>query len=139
VESVKQAFDLRLQVERHPWMMLGGSVAVGYLIGSLLPRGAANGNGHEQVNGFAVATSVPEPAAAAKPSFLGRMLRPELEKVKALALGALVGVVRDAVTHSMPTSLERQVYDVMDQITHKLGGEPVPGPVLAADADLAKR
>src|SRR2546423_4651080 len=39
VEKVKETFDLRLQVERHPWLMLGGSVGVGYLAGTLLVPG----------------------------------------------------------------------------------------------------
>jgi len=31
---VKQSFDLHYQVEQHPWLMVGGSVMVGYLLGS---------------------------------------------------------------------------------------------------------
>jgi len=39
VESVKSFFDIPHQVDRHPWLMLGGSVLLGYLGGRLLtPR-----------------------------------------------------------------------------------------------------
>src|SRR5438105_8802525 len=36
VGAVKDAFDICGHVERHPWVMLGGSIAVGYVLGRLL-------------------------------------------------------------------------------------------------------
>src|SRR5262245_1321712 len=45
VTSVKNTFDLSRQVEQHPWIMLGGSVAAGYIVGRLLNRSAPAGNG----------------------------------------------------------------------------------------------
>ena len=36
VESVKDAVDVKAHVERHPWLMLGGSVLCGYVLGDLL-------------------------------------------------------------------------------------------------------
>jgi hypothetical protein len=33
VEKVKATFDLRQQVNEHPWAMVGGAVAVGFLVG----------------------------------------------------------------------------------------------------------
>lgn len=36
VTKVKQSFDLRYQVEQHPWLMLGGSVVAGSLLASLM-------------------------------------------------------------------------------------------------------
>src|SRR5947209_5600271 len=38
VEAVKDTFDLSLQVRRHPWFMMAGSVALGYAGGCLLNR-----------------------------------------------------------------------------------------------------
>ena len=37
VATVKRTFDLPYQVERHPWGMFGGSILVGYLVGTLWP------------------------------------------------------------------------------------------------------
>jgi len=34
-ENVKQAFDIKQQVNERPWMMLGASVVTGYVLGSL--------------------------------------------------------------------------------------------------------
>src|ERR1051326_8696108 len=36
-ETVRETLDLRLQTERHPWPMLCGAVAVGFIGGMLLP------------------------------------------------------------------------------------------------------
>jgi ElaB/YqjD/DUF883 family membrane-anchored ribosome-binding protein len=47
VEKVKATFDLRQQVNDHPWTMVGGAVAVGFLIGRQL-----GGNGHDAVRQF---------------------------------------------------------------------------------------
>src|SRR5262245_19695984 len=42
VESVKETFDLARQVDSDPWLMVGGSAALGFLCGRLVPRiGAA--------------------------------------------------------------------------------------------------
>jgi len=42
VDTVKETFDFRKQVEHHPWVALGGAVAVGYLAGAMLfPRSPA--------------------------------------------------------------------------------------------------
>jgi ElaB/YqjD/DUF883 family membrane-anchored ribosome-binding protein len=44
-ESVKSAFDFQGYVDQHPWLVLGGGVAVGYLLGRLLPSAAPSWNG----------------------------------------------------------------------------------------------
>jgi ElaB/YqjD/DUF883 family membrane-anchored ribosome-binding protein len=44
VEAVRSAFDLGKQVEEHPWLIFGGSVAVGFLGGTLL--GNLTGRSH---------------------------------------------------------------------------------------------
>ncbi len=38
VANVKDTFDLRHLVERHPWAMVGGAIAVGFVAGYLLVR-----------------------------------------------------------------------------------------------------
>ena len=34
VATVKRTFDLPYQVDHHPWLMFGGALLVGYLLGS---------------------------------------------------------------------------------------------------------
>ncbi len=42
VVNVKDALNLHLQVKRHPWGVLAGSIALGYLLGYLLFRGRSD-------------------------------------------------------------------------------------------------
>ena len=39
VKATKEVFDLRIQAERHPWMFVGGALALGYGVGMLYQRG----------------------------------------------------------------------------------------------------
>jgi ElaB/YqjD/DUF883 family membrane-anchored ribosome-binding protein len=60
VENVKQAFDLRQQVDQRPWTMLGASVLAGYVLGSLggdSPRSIESLPYYAQPNGAASAHS----------------------------------------------------------------------------------
>jgi hypothetical protein len=45
---VKKSFDLNYQVEQRPWVMLGGSVLVGYLLGSWMSHGASYQQGYSE-------------------------------------------------------------------------------------------
>lgn len=39
MQATKEAFDLRIQAERHPWMFAGGAVILGYGVRALYHRG----------------------------------------------------------------------------------------------------
>jgi ElaB/YqjD/DUF883 family membrane-anchored ribosome-binding protein len=158
VETVKSTFDLRRQVERHPWAMMGGSVALGCLGGYLLGRGwqgrtrmtgprlasppstpgsSARGDGQAQTYRPVGETAGGEAArlssGQAGPgllSSLNEMFGPEVAKLKGLALGAALGVVRDMITRSAPEPMKPRLSEIMDNLTAKLGGQPIQGPVL---------
>lgn len=163
VENVKDTFDLRLQVARHPWAMVGGSIALGYMGGYLLLRHSTNqpkANGKSQAaaavsppmaekqNGVVKDTLVQEEASGKKPvqdaapaasdsSWLGGVhnrFGAEITKVKGLAIGTVLGVLRDVITQSAPDVMKAGLTDVIDGITVKLGGEPIHGPVLKESA-----
>jgi ElaB/YqjD/DUF883 family membrane-anchored ribosome-binding protein len=123
VSSVKETFDLRLQVERHPWPMLGGSFAAGLVAGALL------GKGQQQRP-----APVPEPwrepppptrnsLESLRPGFFDRY-QEEIDQVKGLAIGFVLGLVRDAIKENVPQYSE-QIGDLVDQVTAKLGGSVV--------------
>jgi len=71
------------------------------------------------------------PAAEARPhqeswvDQLSQNFAPEIQKVKGLAIAAVAGVVRDLVAQSIPEQMRPQLNEMMDNITTKLGGEPV--------------
>jgi hypothetical protein len=161
VESVKSFFDLPYQVDRHPWLMLGGSVLLGYLGGRLLlPRRSAA----EEV--FDLAPLTPEPAypppapaartyeaprvpeasreTEAEPSGEGWLSRlserfgGEIHKVKGMAIGTLLGVARDMITGWVPETLRQDVTEVVNNFTRDLGGQVIEGPILGHGQDAPR-
>ncbi len=158
VESVKNTFDLRQQVERHPWAAVGGSVAVGFVLGRLVPfedrvsrgmsrSGEAPGGVFrepprppEPVHEFRAAAG-PAAAASSAPGFLEEMtqkFQPEINKLKGLAIGAVFALVRDMVKQSVPEPLAPQLEQLVDNVAVKLGGEPVRGPLLDTNGHPAR-
>jgi ElaB/YqjD/DUF883 family membrane-anchored ribosome-binding protein len=161
VEGVKHTFDLRLQVDRHPWAMMAGSVALGFFGGRLLKsattgearrldRYAASAHGADMpegpdrsrdgARGYEPVASAsrrngihPPRLEAAQPSFLselGDKYESEIGKLKKLAIGTALAVVRDAIQPSIPEQMKSQVIDVINSVTTKLGGEVIEGPIL---------
>jgi ElaB/YqjD/DUF883 family membrane-anchored ribosome-binding protein len=162
VETVKETLDLRRQAQNHPWLMFGGSFAVGFVAGRLLrpasphwawsysgsyipermsaapqpsyepgqrPMGRVDTQAEER--GPERVASRPEPER--RPGLmekLSNLLAPEMSKLKGLAIGATLGVVRDLITQSAPPELGTQLADIVNDMTTHLGGEVIRGPIL---------
>lgn len=146
VETVKDAFDVSLQVKRHPWAMMAGSFFVGYLGGCLLSKKSspdrfrANGESRNGPYAPVAATArwemekpaeIPETYArkTSEHSWL-RGFETEIGKLKRLALGTAMGLARDLITRSAPEELKPRLTEIADDLTVKLGGEPLKGPIL---------
>ena len=65
------------------------------------------------------------------------MFAPEIAKLKGLALGVLFGTAREMLVSSMPEHLGEQVKSVVDNVTRKAGGEPLPSSDVAQWCDAA--
>jgi hypothetical protein len=157
VESVKSFFDIPRQVDRHPWLMMGGSVLLGFLGGRLLlPRRHAaepesRSTAFEPTPAYAPSyareATAPEAYAAAHapertekepsgPSWISRLTERfggEIDKVKGLAIGTLMGAVRDAASSWAPETLRNDVTEVINNFTRDMGGKVFEGPVLGGD------
>jgi ElaB/YqjD/DUF883 family membrane-anchored ribosome-binding protein len=154
VDSVKKTFDLRRQVENRPWLMLGGSVAVGFVAGRLLeglmpPSRASRSDalpppsaGGVQTNGGARPYRYAEESPARTSSTSGsessvgnwfgaltEQFAPEIGKLKGMSIGTLLGLVRDMVKQSLPQELGGRLSEMIDDVTQKVGGETFKGPV----------
>ena len=104
VHSVSNAFDFQRQVERHPWIAVGGSFALGYLASELLnaptPASASesapsaaqtqNGNGQHAVESQPTSSSKSLPWA----------------EMRGMLTGVLMGALSTIVTHGVPTALD---------------------------------
>lgn len=128
VDSVKDFMDVPAHVKRHPWTMLGGSVAVGYCLGLLLTKNSSSCAPNATTGASWVPSpqfrpaGVPAPAAPAEPSIWDT----EVNKLKGLALGVLFGTARELLVTSLPTQMGQQIKEVVDSVTRKVGGEPLP-------------
>jgi hypothetical protein len=136
VEAVKETLNLRLQTERHPWEMIGGAFAIGFLGGWITTRGPhpippppALGHVGPQANLYQPAAS----SYATQPSSWLSKLSPEIEKLKGLAIGTVAGLVRDALAEAVPESMRPQVTEMLDDLASRFGGKPLPSPVLGTD------
>jgi len=148
VQSVSNTFNLRLQTERHPWIVFGGAMTLGCVAAHWLGRSAPRGQpeallpeaGPASASGEARAreeewrraqptfqAAAPwEPAAPEKKSWFWD----EVARVKGLAVASLLGVVRDMASRSLPNALGHRVAEEVDELTRKLGADPIHGPVL---------
>lgn len=146
LDSVKDTFDVSLQVRRHPWAVMGGSVFAGYVLGSLLPATRPTRAAPALVPSAPppsplslpayqadVSSRPPAEAKPKKPSLLTGLLEqfsPEIQQLKGVAIGAVAAMVRDAIKDRVPPGLEPHVQDMIHNVTHKLGGEEIKGPIL---------
>jgi ElaB/YqjD/DUF883 family membrane-anchored ribosome-binding protein len=140
ISSVRDAFDVSRQFHQHPWLLLGSSVVAGYAGGLILDNLE---RGHlpslpalpraerllPQSSEVRQRLESQPPARRRVPGFLKALAEtfaPELEKLKAAALGMAMGVVRDKLHQTVPPHMREDFAQMMDRITTKLGGEPYP-------------
>jgi ElaB/YqjD/DUF883 family membrane-anchored ribosome-binding protein len=140
VESVKDAVDVPAHVENHPWLMLGGSVACGFLLGNLLMGTkktapatymALPTRAPERTNGNGRQAPERQESLAADRSWLSAF-EPEIRHLKGLALGVTLGTVRELLAEQVPPHMAEQVREIVDAVTKKAGGDPVPSSDWAA-------
>jgi ElaB/YqjD/DUF883 family membrane-anchored ribosome-binding protein len=123
VESVKETFDLSGQMEKHPWLMVGGAVALGYLGGRLLdsvPTSTAPVSYATQTNGHTSGRPL-------LPGWLQSVAGPALEQLQTLALGAVAGLATDLIDQHAPEALRGRLHEMASNITTSLGAEPIRG------------
>jgi len=135
-DGVKNALDIPAHVDRYPWFMMGGSVVLGYALGTMFsprrpptatPRAGSprsSSRTHHGNGGVRDGRAGSSPAPVSWVRALG--LEPELAKLKGLALGAALGTVREMVIKAVPEEMGHQLKDIIDNVTQKLGGQPIP-------------
>ena len=112
VQSVSNALNVRRQVNRHPWLVLGGSVALGYLAYGFLTGRAKKtvpppvivletsaGNPKEGDGKPAVDNAAATAIVAAYEA--GRESSP-VHRTRNLALDAIIGIAQAVAVHAVP-------------------------------------
>src|SRR5260370_3471798 len=150
VDTVKRTFDLEYQIGQHPFIAAGlallGGAAVGAMVkgarhqrwqapggahmfdcGRPVPRLRQPDGGATQASNWAPTGSSPE-SSAEEGGLLNRF-GDEVDKMKGLAIGAAMGIVRDLAKHYIPKTLAAHVDEVLESATRKLGGQPLEGRI----------
>jgi ElaB/YqjD/DUF883 family membrane-anchored ribosome-binding protein len=148
VTTVKQSFDVRYQTEQRPWLMFGGAVLAGYLVGGGLTRRSTSGSYSRAHAGMSLSedpmssawyNSAAMSAGSAKEEPQPQYFQPPQPGVRSRVLsqfkdefdilkGALIGVVmhsvRELVKENLP-SVASQFERAIDGATKKLGAQPL--------------
>ncbi len=108
VQSVTDAFDLPLQIARHPWMAVGGSLFLGYLASEIL-------NAPPIKSEYEPGTEPRSPQSAGKANSSQSLLWAEM---KGMVAGALMGAVSTMISRGVPTAL--------DYLAKGFSSDPIP-------------
>jgi len=140
VHSMQTNLDPIHQADRHPWTMFAVSLGAGYAIGKVLEGGSAP---RSTVIDQPAAWPHPSPATGASShgaphngtasSFVQNIvkpLEPDFRRLKEIGIGMLFGVVRDFLHDVAPEPMRERLHEVVDDVTRKMGGEPVKGSIL---------
>jgi ElaB/YqjD/DUF883 family membrane-anchored ribosome-binding protein len=142
VQSVKDTFNLRNQVNAHPWGMFLGAAVFGFVGERVLFPQEQTAQVDQSIRATAAVETTPTKAhrngtSAGPPptdhqgfwSGVAGHYRDELAKVQALAVGVAAGFVKEMLISSAAPALAEQIADIVDSLTAKLGGKPIGGPV----------
>jgi hypothetical protein len=116
-QSVTNAFDLRLQIERHPWIVVGGSFVLGYFLNDLLSGSPRNPievpelaparfstlPNRENVSGEDASEFFESPANAINSA---ETTDPSWYYLRNIMLGTVLGIAQEAALRAVPHVLD---------------------------------
>jgi ElaB/YqjD/DUF883 family membrane-anchored ribosome-binding protein len=138
VESVKESLSISNYVERYPWASLGASVAAGFAVAQLLPAWRSKSGDHDEALPPASAgeyvaprrSPLPSPSqeeGSALGSVLSGVWHQAAGTLEGLAVGTLMGAVKELVSRSLPQDWQSELTRMVDDVTNRLGGKVMHG------------
>jgi len=133
VDSVASRVDPRPYFQEHPWTAFGASVGVGFLGGLLL---GGSSSPAPQTSWTASAPPSPTPPGPARQQQSSGLfdthgvIGEALNGLKGLAVGTLMGYLREMVSTSVPEMWKNDLTGLLDNITGQLGGKVIHHPDL---------
>jgi len=144
VKSVTQSLDISSQVRNHPWLMVGGGFALGYLLNCLLSKPSSSQSettrrASQRKSQPAIsqrATSQWGTSQTSQQSQGGQQDKawsdalgaiwdswgPLADKLKGMALGATTGVLGEVLLQYAPQALRNGLSDLINNLTQQVGG-----------------
>jgi len=141
VASVSSAFNFREHMEEHPWLFFGLAATTGCIIGNmksstshqmaeLATASAQPARPHKHARGTGNGWSRKEEGSSKKSLFAE-----ELQRLKGLAIGALMATVRDLARRGLPGELGSRLADEVDNLTNQLGARPLRGSLIGDEPE----
>ncbi len=157
VHAVGEAVSIKHHVERHPWAMVAGATAVGFVGGYMLMHKSTDQRADERFRHLAASQGrmpqpdydsrgytspiphsnrAPTPVATqsmrgdSAPNAFNEWLKPATTQIQALAVGTALGLFRDFLTQAVPKPVAGQVKELIDGLTTSLGGQIIRGSLL---------
>jgi len=146
VGSVTDTLNISKHVEENPWLAMGIAVAAGFMASQLLGGGGGQPAKPEPAPQPQPPQPQPQPASdqtqvqqqptqtnqgGVLPSLesllpdMNGALGIALSGVNSLAIGTVMGVVREVVANGLPPEWKSELTRVVDQMTTQLGGKPL--------------
>jgi ElaB/YqjD/DUF883 family membrane-anchored ribosome-binding protein len=132
VESVREALDISTYVEKYPWLVMGGAVALGYTLGSVLGSTDSSYSASTSQRSEALppassgaAPMKEQPSSKEESSSFLEGWQPLIDKFKGLALGTTASLVGEMLVNAVPDNLKSHVSEMIDDATKALGGTNV--------------
>jgi len=134
MDSVMATFDLSGHVQRSPWLMFGGAVASGFVLGKLLPppkMSSSSASTDFSKLSSEPTTKQPQPeqpsksVLAAPLSALGSIFQKPLETAEGMAVSAFFSLLQNVVSNAVPADWKSQLLGVVNDLNKQLGGLPL--------------
>lgn len=158
MHSVGEAISISHHVERHPWAMMAGATAVGFVGGYLLMSKSEDRRAEERFRHLAASQGRPpetleydsragfvpqepvrrdatrettrEMRSSANSNAFFDWLKPATSQIQGLAIGAALGLAKELVSRNIPKPMTNQVNELFDGLTTSLGGQVMRGSLL---------
>jgi ElaB/YqjD/DUF883 family membrane-anchored ribosome-binding protein len=134
--AATSALDAHKQVEQYPWSCVAASVGAGFIAGCLVPETHLHTTPEAALRAERMRPGPSDDIAQAERCRSGWLksaiepLRPEIHTLKELGVGMILGLVRDFVNEAAPESVRSGLIEVLNDVTRKVGGRPLPSPIL---------
>jgi len=148
--AVASAFSLREHTERRPWLVFGIAATTGCVVGSFMGRRAARPQPSTEAGPFTrprhhakgtngaahhAETPATKRTPKSKPAQQESWVGDQMRRLKGLGIAALMGFVRDLARHAIPGALGTRIVEEVENMTTRLGAEPIHGDILANFSD----
>jgi len=141
VDAFRETFDIPGHIQRHPWLALGGVMALGYALGHLLTPSRRHEAQPVAVpvptptptpyqSAMHTPTHTPTPTPAPTPTSASceekhPNLGDVLGNLKEVAIGTTIGLLGQMILNAVPADVRGNLSGLVTQFTEAMGGKPL--------------